>query len=185
EVAPVPTATLEAPRQIFNLQDSWDKGLRMRPEILQAKLDLEHAGIQLQYDRNQLFPELDITGTYGYNGSGKEFSDVLGDIAARDRPIYSIGGILTFPLANVKAKNVYRSDKVLMEEAVLKVKKLERDIMQAIDTDISLSRSGYEQVGATRAAREYAEAALEAEQKKLESGKSTVYTVLQMQRDLT
>ena len=40
-------------------------------------------------------------------------------------------------------------------------------------------------VAATRTAREYATAALEAEQKKLESGKSTTYTVLQMQRDLT
>ena len=93
--------------------------------------------------------------------------------------------MLTFPLANVKARNVYRSDKVVMEEAVLKVKRIERDIMQAIDTDIHQAQSGYEQAGATRAAREYAEAALDAEQKKLESGKSTVYTVLQMQRDLT
>jgi len=40
-------------------------------------------------------------------------------------------------------------------------------------------------VAATRAAREFAAAALEAEQKKLENGKSTTYTVLQKQRDLT
>jgi outer membrane protein TolC len=40
-------------------------------------------------------------------------------------------------------------------------------------------------VAATRAAREYAADALAAEQKKLENGKSTTYTVLQMQRDLT
>ena len=40
-------------------------------------------------------------------------------------------------------------------------------------------------MAATRAAREYAADALDAEQKKLESGKSTTYTVLQMQRDLT
>jgi outer membrane protein TolC len=33
--------------------------------------------------------------------------------------------------------------------------------------------------------REYAEAALQAEQKKLESGKSTSFQVLQLQKDLT
>src|SRR5206468_7644768 len=43
----------------------------------------------------------------------------------------------------------------------------------------------FQGVAATRAAREYAADALDAEQKKLESGKSTTYTVLQMQRDLT
>jgi outer membrane protein len=40
-------------------------------------------------------------------------------------------------------------------------------------------------VGATRQARLYAEAALDAEGKKLESGKSTSFQVLQLQRDLT
>jgi HAE1 family hydrophobic/amphiphilic exporter-1 len=57
--------------------------------------------------------------------------------------------------------------------------------MKQIDDDIKLAQSGFERVGATRAAREYAEEALVAEQKKLEQGKSTTYTVLQMQRDLT
>jgi HAE1 family hydrophobic/amphiphilic exporter-1 len=57
--------------------------------------------------------------------------------------------------------------------------------MTTIDNDIQQAQSSYQQVAATRAAREYAAAALDAEQKKLESGKSTTYTVLQMQRDLT
>jgi outer membrane protein TolC len=62
---------------------------------------------------------------------------------------------------------------------------MERDIMVQIDNDIKQAQSGFEQVAATRAAREYAAEALDAEQKKLESGKSTTYTVLQIQRDLT
>jgi len=40
-------------------------------------------------------------------------------------------------------------------------------------------------VDATREARIYAEAALSAEQKKLESGKSTSFVVLQLTKDLT
>ncbi len=46
-------------------------------------------------------------------------------------------------------------------------------------------RTGYEKVQATREARDYAREALEAEQRKLESGKSTSFVVLQLQRDLT
>ena len=45
--------------------------------------------------------------------------------------------------------------------------------------------TGWEKVLATREAREYAEQALEAEQRKLDSGKSTSFVVLQLQRDLT
>jgi HAE1 family hydrophobic/amphiphilic exporter-1 len=40
-------------------------------------------------------------------------------------------------------------------------------------------------VESTRKARIYADEALSAEQKKLESGKSTSFVVLQLQRDLT
>ena len=40
-------------------------------------------------------------------------------------------------------------------------------------------------MSATKESRSFAEAALDAEQKKLDSGKSTSYTVLQKQRDVT
>jgi len=185
DAAIVPTETLGAARYFFDLQDSWGKGLRLRPELLQAKLDLEKAGIQLKYDRNQLFPELDLFGTYGYNGSGVEFSGALYEIQQRERPTYSIGGQLTYPLANISARNNYKGAKVTLAQALLTVKRWERDIMVAIDNDIKQAQSSFEQVGATRAAREFAEAALDAEQKKLENGKSKPYTVLQTQRDLT
>ena len=62
------------PQQQFDLQDSWSKGLAERPDLLQAKLNVEQQGIQLKYYRNQLFPELDLIGTYGFNGAGTEFS---------------------------------------------------------------------------------------------------------------
>ena len=68
---------------------------------------------------------------------------------------------------------------------MLNLKKIEQSIMIAIDNDITQAKSSYQQVAATRAAREYAAEALDAEQKRLQNGKSTTYTVLQMQRDLT
>jgi outer membrane protein TolC len=88
-------------------------------------------------------------------------------------------------LGNTVARNNYKSDKVTLKQLVLTLKKLEQTIMTTIDNDIKQAQSSYQQVSATRAAREYAAEALDAEQKKLESGKSTTYTVLQMQRDLT
>ena len=50
---------------------------------------------------------------------------------------------------------------------------------------IATARTSFQRVDATREARVYAEAALGAEQKKLESGKSTSFEVLRLQRDLT
>lgn len=181
----VPAESLKAERQFFNRQDSWNKGLEKRPELLQAKLDLEQAGIQLKYAKNQLLPLVDVFGTFGYNGSGPEFSGALEDIRRRDLPAWSYGGMISFPLANTGAKNAYRSNKALVERAVLTVKRLEQQIMVEIDNALKTAQSAFQRVAATRAASEYAEAALQAEQKKLESGKSTSFQVLQLQKDLT
>jgi len=54
-----------------------------------------------------------------------------------------------------------------------------------IEDAVKLAQTNFERVDATKQARLYAEAALEAEQKKLENGKSTSFNVLFLQRDLT
>jgi outer membrane protein len=139
----------------------------------------------LKYDKNQLFPELDVFATYGYNGSGKVFSDAFYDVQQTDKRFYTYGGRITVPLGRVTARNAYKSDKATLQQLVLTLKKQEQNIMISIDNDINTTRADFDQVQATRAARQYEEAALDAEQKKLENGKSTTYTVLQVQRDLT
>ena len=139
----------------------------------------------MKYDKNQLLPELDVFGTYGFNGSGKEFSGALYDLQGVERPFYTYGGRVSYPLSNTRARNTYKADKANMQQMVLALKQLEQNTLILIDNDIGTIRASYDAVQATRAAREYEEAALDAEQKKLESGKSTTYTVLQVQRDLT
>jgi outer membrane protein TolC len=142
----------------------------------------------LKYNHNQLFPELDLIGSYGHSASGtgiQEFSAALDQIRQGSGPRYTYGAQITFPLGNINARSNYKKSKLVMEQLVLTLKKLEQVVMLTIDNDIKTAQSGYERSSATRAAREYAAEALDAEQKKLESGKSTTYTVLQMQRDLT
>ncbi|MCX6925042.1 MAG: TolC family protein [Verrucomicrobia bacterium] len=183
-----PTAPLSASVQVFDRQISWSRGLTERPDLLQAKLDIERQGITLKYNFNQLFPQLDLVGSYGQGAGGvgiDQFSQALDQMQRGSRPFYSYGAQMTFPVGNTGARATYKRSKLSMEQYVLAIKKLEQTIMITIDNDITQAKSSYQQVAATRAAREYAAEALSAEQKKLENGKSTTYTVLQMQRDLT
>ena len=181
-----PTATItNAPLQLFDLQDSWSKGMTERPDLLQARLDVEKQGIQLKFDRNQLFPELDLIGTYGYNGAAREYSGAFNQFNEGDRPFYSYGAQLSIPLSNVKARNTTKSDKVTMQQLLLTLKQFEQNAMVEIDNAMKQAQSAYESVNATRQARIYAEAALDAEQKKYAVGKSTTFIVLQLQNTLT
>jgi outer membrane protein TolC len=180
-----PSVSLEAPLELFDLQDSWNKGLRNRPDLIQAKLDVEQQGFTLQYDRNQLFPELDLTGTYGYNGVSREFSGTFNQFSEGNRPYYIYGASISVPLSNIKARSAYKSDKATKQQLLLRLKQLEQNIMVDIDNAVGVARSDYESVQANRQARIYAEAALDAEEKKYAVGKSTTFTVLQLQNNLT
>lgn len=180
-----PSEPLTAIAQTFSLQNSWNQGLTQRPDLLRAKLDLERAGIQLKYYKNQVFPQLDLFGTYGQTGSKSEFSGALDDMRDRNQPFYSYGIQLSIPLGNVAARNRYKQGKVTVQQALLTTKKLEQDVMVQIDDAIKVAQAAYERVDATHQASLYAAAALDAERKKLENGKSTSFVVLQLQRDLT
>ena len=180
-----PATSLEAPLQLFDLQDSWNKGLRNRPDLIQAKLDVEQQGLNLKYARNQVFPELDLIGTYGYNGSSREFSGTFNQFQLADRPYFVYGAQLSVPLSNLKARSSLKSAKATEQQLLLRLKQLEQNIMVQIDNAVGVARSAYESVQATKQARIYAEAALDAEQKKYAVGKSTTFTVLQLQNNLT
>ncbi len=180
-----PLATLEAVRAALDIQDSWSKGMTLRPDLLQAKLNLEQQGIQLKYDRNQVFPSLDLTASYGYNGAGREFSDAFGQYATANRPYYSYGAQFSVPLSNAKARNAYQADKATEHQLLLKLKQLEQNVLVQIDNAVKAAQSAWESADATKSARTYAEAALDAEQKKYSVGKSTTFTVLQLQKNLT
>ena len=182
-----PTDALLAIPQQFNLQDSWRVGLAMRPDLLQAKLNLEKQGYVVRYQKNQLYPQLDLVGGWGYNAGGvsKEFSDAFGQISSADNPFYGVGATLTFPLGNTGARNSYKSAKVSKEQIELQLKQLQQSTLIKIENAMAVAETSFQRVTATREARLYAEAALEAEQTKLEKGKSTTFVVLQLQKDLT
>jgi outer membrane protein TolC len=181
-----PTGTItNAPLEFFDLQDSWNKGMTERPDLLQKRLAVEAQGIQLKFDKNQLYPELDLTGSYGYNGGGGDFDDTFNQFNQANAPFWSYGAQVSMPLSNVGARNTYKAGKVTLQQLLLKLKQFEQSVMVQIDNAVKQAQSDYQSVDASRSARIYAEAALDAEQKKYAVGKSTTFTVLQLQNTLT
>ena len=181
----LPTLALIAVPQKFDLQESWQNGLRLRPDLVQQRISLEKQGYIVRYQKNQILPQLDVVGTYGHAGSSTEYSGVFNQFSTGDYPFWSYGGQVTMPLSQTSSRNSYRAAKATKEQIALTLRQLEQGVMIQIENAIASVNTSFQRVGATREARIYAEAALEAEQKKLASGKSTSFEVLRLQRDLT
>jgi outer membrane protein TolC len=184
-VTPVPSEELLAVPENPDVRECWRAGLEKRPDLLQAKTSVEKQHVTIKYNYNQLFPELDVLGSYGHNATELTFSENLNTIRNGNYPFYSYGISLTIPLGNSAARNNYKSAKAGLQQLLLQLKKVESGIVVAIDNDVTTVRADLLKVDSTRKARRYAEEALEAEQTKLEHGKSTSFIVLQLQNNLT
>lgn len=170
----------------LDLQGSWQKGLTLRPDYARARLDVEKQDIHLKFYNNQRYPSLDLVGSYGQNGLNGALGNAVYDVRpGGPGPNYSAGVVFSVPLGNRDAKNRYASTKIDKQQSLLRLKKLEQTVMVQIDDAVKQTRIQFERIESTRKAREFAQAAIEAERTKLANGKSTSFVVLQLQRDLT
>ncbi|MGC8743559.1 MAG: TolC family protein [Verrucomicrobiia bacterium] len=184
DVRLVPAEPLIAIPQRFDLQESWRIGLASRPDLAQMKISVEIRDLDIRYYKNQKLPDVSLVGQYANSAINTGASGAFADSWTPRYPNYVYGVEVVFPWSNKQVKAKLRESKEMREQAELMVKKLEQDIMVQIQDAISLAKSSFERVDATRKARLYAEAALDAEEKKYQNGKSTSFFVLQYQRDL-
>ena len=184
-LTPVPAEILVAVPENPDARDCWRAGMEKRPDMLQARLNIEKQHLTIKYDFNQLFPEIDVVGGYGRNATALTFNGNLETIRQGAYPDYYYGVAMTIPLGNSGPRNNYKAAKASLEQLLLQAKKVEWSIVTAIDNDIAKIQSDLLRVDATRQARQYAEEALQAEQVKLQQGKNTSFFVLQAQQTLT
>jgi outer membrane protein TolC len=180
-----PTESLIAVPQAYNLPASWVSALTYRPDFNELKQELERQGIEVRLAQNQLFPQLDLVGSYGRAGIDRGFSGALNDIREDRLPRYSVGVVLSVPLGNRGARGRFGQVTTVRDRLQLQVKQLHQNILVQVEDAVAAAQSNFERAAATREARQAAESAYDAEVKKLENGKSTSFNVLSLQNDLT
>ncbi len=158
--------------------------LMQRPDYRQAKERVEQQGLRVRYARNQLWPQVDLTGSYGFNGRAGTFGDVASDWGDARDPVWSVGVVVTVPLGNRRERADYHSARLQAEQALLQLKQLEQNIVVQVDNAVGQVQTNLKRVDATRAASRLAEESLKAEETKLRAGTSTSFLVLQAQAQL-
>ena len=185
DVQLIPSEHLLSVPEMFDIQQSWERGLKMRPDLAQAKVDMDRHQLTVRYQRNQVLPQVDLVGAYGRSGLKNDLNGSLDDIRQENYPSYMYGLTVSIPLSNKAARNNYKSAKAANEQAAVAYKRMEQMVLIQIENSIANAKNDFERIHATREAREFADDALQAEQKKLAVGKSTSFVVLQLQNNLT
>lgn len=177
-------ALLALPAEI-NRSESFQRALKDRPDLIEARLAVERRDVMVKFRQNQLFPSLDLIGRYGGLGVDPEPGASINRALNFRDPEYFYGVVVSLPLSNIGERGNYRASKAAKQIAELQLQKAEQEILLQIADYVNRTQSRFSQVTSTRKARSYAEAALDAEVKKLQNGFSTSFVVLQLQEILT
>lgn len=167
-----------------NLEGAVQKALENRYEYKTAKLDIENKELSVRLSRNQLLPDLSLTGTVFANGARRLYGSDLSEMGSGQFVSYSVGVVLTVPLGNRAAQSSYLQSKLALDQAKTSLKNLELQIIQQVRQVVRQLEADAKRIDANRAARILAEYQLEMEQRRLQAGVSTTFNVLSFQRDL-
>lgn len=209
----IPTDNLSIPdvEPVTPIQDLVALALANRPEIAQTEVNIENTKIQLQGTKSQLRPSLDLVGSLQNNGIAGSpntvvapidpntglpiirianpaflggFGNLFDQILSRNYPNYSMGFQLNIPLRNRSAQADLLNDQLSLRQGELNQRKqinqVRVDVQNAV-IGLQQSRSQHQSAQKSRILQEQT---LDAEQKKYALGASTIFFVIQAQRDL-
>ncbi len=168
----------------LDVAESTRRALETRADYQSAMHALDSQNITVQFNRNQLWPEVNLTGTYNLNGLGHDFNSFGDNLTSTRSPFWNVGVIISVPLGNRQARANYHMAKLDADQLLLSLKSLEQDIVVAVDDAVGHVETNLKSVEAARAATRLAQESLDAEKKKLQAGTSTTFLVLQAQTQL-
>jgi outer membrane protein len=201
----VPTDTMSIPERepVTPIQDLISDARAHRPELAEARMDLNNREITRKAAANALKPALDLVAWYGaYGLAGVQtqppqyqgppippvattgYSNAFSDLFKNNSPDYAVGLNLTIPLRNRGAQADQIRSQLEYRQAQLHLLQLQNQIgIEVRNAQFALLQNR-SRVEAARKARDLAQQTFDVEQKKKALGASTSNLVLQTDRDL-
>jgi outer membrane protein TolC len=168
----------------ISLQEAIDVAFEQRPEIVQAKKNMETSDLNTKFAKNQILPTLSFQGTMGLAGLGKDYSNSVNNNFSGDFYNYGGGLVLSYPLGNRSAWSTYNKRQLEEKNAEASLVSVRQQIIVGVREAVRRVQTDFKRIETTRSARIMAEKQLQAEQERLKVGLSTTRFVLDFQRDL-
>lgn len=184
----------------FNKEEMVGSALRLRPDLAAARNNIEVNDYQIQSSRNQLRPNLTLTGGYTSNGVGGVrynrqvtppiitpggIGDAWGQTFGFDYPTWQMGINLQLPLRDRRVSADLADAVVNKRLNVLRERSLEQQVRQEVLNAITLVESSREGVKLAQIAMDFAQKRVEADQKRYDLGVINIFFLLSAQTDLT
>ncbi len=187
ESIPVPTTPL--PQELdTGGQPDWRSALlaaiEQRPDLRQARADIDAAQVQLARARSERLAGLDLSLSANARGEANSAGDSIEQITDLDQPTYTAALTYSMPIGNRVTKHAERAASISLRQARLTYDATEAQVAGLVRQAVRDVQYQAEAVRAALQSRELARQQLAAERARYEEGLSTNYQVLEFQQAL-
>lgn len=169
----------------YELSTAMALAILLQPDYLAQLDDLKQNEIRLAYAANQRWPQIDLIGSYGFNGLGDSISESWDESISRDYEAWSVGIQYSVGLGGDRKA---RADKKIAEmrkmQALAKLKEIELTMYRALQSGIQESVALRDNLNNIARVVEVREQLLEAEMQSLKAGRSDSRNVFAIEEDL-
>jgi outer membrane protein len=199
QIIPTDSITVPVSDSARSVEEYIAQALHDRPDLAQARIQVENSQISLKGSVNALRPELDVVGAVQNGGlSGKVnavsaalapgaalypggYGTTLGQIFKNNFPTYSVGVQLTLPLRNRVAQADAVRDELQVRQTQARRLQFEDQVrLEVADAYVAMqqARAGYDAAVQSRILQEQS---VKVEQETFDVGLATNYLVIQYQ----
>jgi outer membrane protein len=200
-VVPLDKIQIPASDQLRPLPELVTQAIANRPEMLEARLNIDSNELNLVGIKNSLKPTLQAFAELTNNGLSGElnalaagspgaeylaggYSNLLAQIFRRNFPNYSAGVSLNIPLRNRAAQSDYATSLLELRQNQLNLRKNTNQVTVDVQNAVIGLQQARVRYDAASKARELQEQTLAGDQRRYALGAATVFQVIQDQRDL-
>lgn len=159
--------------------------LDRNPDYLIQKEKYRQEELRLGVAWNQLLPELNFKGAYGYNGLGATPGESLNLAESQQFPSWSVGLELIVPMAgNIKGRHLYKAAKLAAQEAYLALHGVQTEIGNQLNFALRKTDGWRQSIQSYETVVQYNEQLLATENKRLDAGTVDAHKVLEVEADL-
>ena len=160
--------------------------LTANPAFLAVLKRAEAEDVRLEFSRDQALPQLDLEASLGLNGLGGGYNDSYSDYGSEGRsPDWSVGVTFSVPLDRKAERAQVRIAKRARERALMEVKQAEIQLLVELENAVQEYKASLQRNEFVKETVRLAEEGLRSEERRLASGVTTSYNVLNQQRDLS
>lgn len=158
---------------------------RLSPEYRAALARAEREGIKLEFAKNQRLPQLDMKGSYLFNGLDTTAEKSLADAIDAGNRQWNVFMEMRVPLdGGLRSKAELKAAEHRKKQSLLEIKSTAVELTNAVDTAIQDVKNAQAQADGYQRAVEKGQELLKVELSRLDSGLSTSRIVLQREEDL-